>query len=79
MINHTLLGSWLKRFLMEYLISVKNLSTNTQRSYRDTFACCCLSLPFKHEKRLKKAYRRRYYIRRIYFSFWTLSKNVTAV
>ncbi len=43
MINHALLGPWLKRFLTEYLISVKNLSSNTQRSYRDTF---CLLLPF---------------------------------
>jgi len=43
MINHALLGPWIKRFLMEYLISVKNFSSNTQRSYRDTF---CLLLPF---------------------------------
>ena len=43
MTNHTLLGPWIKRFLMEYLISVKNLSSNTQRSYRDTL---CLLLPF---------------------------------
>ncbi|MDD5680384.1 MAG: integrase, partial [Candidatus Omnitrophica bacterium] len=43
MINHALLGPWIKRFLMEYLVSVKNFSSNTQRSYRDTF---CLLLPF---------------------------------
>ncbi len=43
MTNSALLGPWLKRFLMEYLISVRNLSTNTQRSYRDTL---CLLLPF---------------------------------
>ena len=43
MINHALLGPWIKRFLMEYLTGVKNLSSNTQRSYRDTF---CLLLPF---------------------------------
>ena len=43
MINHALLGRWIKRFLMEYLTGVKNLSFNTQRSYRDTF---CLFLPF---------------------------------
>ncbi len=43
MTNYTLLGPWIKRFLMEYLISVKNLSSNTRRSYRDTF---CLLLPF---------------------------------
>jgi integrase/recombinase XerD len=34
---------WIKRFLLEYLISTKNLSKNTQLSYRDTFR---LLLPF---------------------------------
>lgn len=37
------LSSWVKRFLLEYLISVRNLSRNTQHSYRDTFK---LMLPF---------------------------------
>lgn len=36
-------GLWIKRFLMEYLISIRNLSKNTQLSYRDTFR---LLLPF---------------------------------
>lgn len=31
------LGYWLKRFLVEYLPTVKNLSVNTIRSYRDAF------------------------------------------
>lgn len=31
------LGYWLRRFLMEYLVSVRNLSENTRKSYRDTF------------------------------------------
>lgn len=31
------LSPWMKRFLLEYLINVKNLSSNTQQSYRDTF------------------------------------------
>lgn len=43
MTNYSLLGPWIKRFLMEYLVSVKNFSSNTQRSYRDTL---CLLLPF---------------------------------
>jgi integrase/recombinase XerD len=30
------LGPWLRRFLLEYLVSERNLSLNTQRSYRDT-------------------------------------------
>jgi site-specific recombinase XerD len=42
MIN-SLLSPWLKRFLQEYLITVKNLSPNTQHSYRDSL---CLLLPF---------------------------------
>lgn len=37
------LSPWIKRFLLEYLISVRNLSRNTQQSYRDTFK---LMLPF---------------------------------
>lgn len=41
------LSSWIKRFLLEYLISVKNLSRNTQQSYRDTFKLC---LPFVAKK-----------------------------
>ena len=30
-------GGWIKRFLTEYVITEKNLSKNTQLSYRDTF------------------------------------------
>jgi site-specific recombinase XerD len=30
------LGSWVRRFLLEYLVSERNLAVNTQRSYRDT-------------------------------------------
>ena len=51
MTNHTLLGPWLKRFLTEYLISIKNLSSNTQHSYRDTL---CLLLPFMARQTKKK-------------------------
>lgn len=32
----TLLGPWVRRFLMEHLIAERNLARNTQRSYRDT-------------------------------------------
>lgn len=31
------LGYWMKRFFNEYIISVRNLSRNTLKSYRDTF------------------------------------------
>jgi integrase/recombinase XerD len=32
----SLLGSWVRRFLMEHMVSERNLARNTQRSYRDT-------------------------------------------
>lgn len=45
------ISSWIKRFLLEYLISIRNLSKNTQQSYRDTFR---LMLPFIANK-IKKS------------------------
>ena len=33
--NRAALGCWIRRFLMEYLIGERNLSRNTQHSYRD--------------------------------------------
>ena len=41
--DHTLLGPWVRRFLLEHLVTERNLSFNTQHSYRDTFR---LLLPF---------------------------------
>lgn len=32
----SLLGPWVRRFLMEHLVNERNLARNTQRSYRDT-------------------------------------------
>src|SRR6185437_7150901 len=49
--NTNYLSPWIKRFLTEYLISVRNLSRNTQKSYRDTFKLC---LPF-FAKKLSKS------------------------
>ena len=40
------LGGWVRRFLIEHLIVERNLSRNTQRSYRDTFR---LLIPFATE------------------------------
>jgi integrase/recombinase XerD len=40
--NDSLLGPWIRRFLLEHLVAERNLSRNTQRSYRDTL---CLFLP----------------------------------
>jgi site-specific recombinase XerD len=36
-------GPWIRRFLLEHLVSDRNLARNTQQSYRDTLA---LLLPF---------------------------------
>ena len=40
--NDAILGPWIRRFLLEHLVAERNLSRNTQRSYRDTL---CLLLP----------------------------------
>ena len=37
------LGPWLESFLLEHIVTERNLARNTQKSYRDTFA---LLLPF---------------------------------
>lgn len=41
--DHRLLGPWVRRFLLEYLVTERNLAHNTQLSYRDTLL---LLLPF---------------------------------
>lgn len=48
--DETLLGPWVRRFLLEHLVAERNLSRNTQARYRDTLA---LLLPFasKHGDR----------------------------
>ncbi len=46
----TLLGSWVRRFLLEHLVAERNLARNTQRSYRDTLA---LLIPFVAMKSAK--------------------------
>jgi integrase/recombinase XerD len=38
MSDTTMLGPWIRRFLLEHLVGERNLSKNTQRSYRDTLA-----------------------------------------
>jgi site-specific recombinase XerD len=48
--NTNNIGIWIRRFLMEYLIGERNLSQNTQASYRDTFV---LLLPFTAKRRKK--------------------------
>jgi len=41
--NEDLVGTWIRRFLLEHMIGEVNLARNTQTSYRDTLA---LLLPF---------------------------------
>ena len=41
--DKSLLGPWVRRFLLEYLVTERNLARNTQTSYRDTLT---LLLPF---------------------------------
>lgn len=43
MSNASLLGPWVRRFLLEFLVRDRNLARNTQQSYRDTLR---LLLPF---------------------------------
>lgn len=48
--NTNLIGQWIRRFLLEYLVGERNLSHNTQMSYRDTLT---LLLPFSAKKSKK--------------------------
>lgn len=53
MSRDALVGPWVKRFLLEHLVSERNLSRNTQRSYRDAltlflpFASACKKVPIE--------------------------------
>jgi len=47
MTDHTKLGPWVRRFLLEHLVGERNLARNTQRSYRDTLV---LLIPFLADK-----------------------------
>src|SRR6516164_5236373 len=43
MSDHTLLGPWIRRFLLEHIVAERNLARNTQHNYRDAFG---LLIPF---------------------------------
>ncbi|MHB8456006.1 MAG: tyrosine-type recombinase/integrase [Acidiferrobacterales bacterium] len=45
--NKNLLGPWIRRFLLEHIVAERNLSLNTQASYRDTLT---LLLPFVSQR-----------------------------
>ncbi len=48
--NSALLGSWVRRFLLEHLVGERNLARNTQQSYRDALR---LLLPFSASRLCK--------------------------
>jgi len=48
--DYSLLGPWVRRFLLEYLVTERNLAHNTQCSYRDALI---LLIPFVADKRNK--------------------------
>lgn len=50
MMTENFLGIWTKRFLVEYLISIRNCSVQTQKSYRDTFRILVAYLSIKSKK-----------------------------
>jgi integrase/recombinase XerD len=54
MTDPTLLGPWVRRFLLDYLVTECNLARNTQRSYRDTLR---LLLPFAAQQTRKEVDR----------------------
>jgi integrase/recombinase XerD len=54
MIKSNLLGPWLRRFLLEYLVAERNLALNTQKSYRDILT---ILLPFVTDKLSKSVDR----------------------
>lgn len=49
--NIKYVGGWIKRFLIEYIITEKNLSKNTQLSYRDSLRLI-LGFTVKETKKL---------------------------
>jgi integrase/recombinase XerD len=54
MSDHTLLGPWIRRFLLEHVVAERNLARNTQHSYRDAFS---LLIPFAAKKQKKSVDR----------------------
>ena len=50
--NRVALGSWIRRFLMEYLVGERNLARNTQQSYRDAVRLLVLFTAAKRHKKV---------------------------
>lgn len=52
MTDSTLLGPWIRRFLIEHLVAERNLTLNTQKSYRDMLMLLLPYVAAKVEKRV---------------------------
>lgn len=52
--NSSLLGPWIRRFLIEYLVGERNLAINTQKSYRDMLMLLLPYLAAKVDKRIDR-------------------------
>lgn len=50
--NNSLLGPWIKRFLLEHLVAERNLARNTQQSYRDTLRLLLPQLAAQSRKQI---------------------------
>ena len=53
MVDNTILGPWIKRFLLEHLPGERNLARNTQQSYRDTIRLLILFVAAAQRKQVE--------------------------
>jgi len=54
MLDDSLLGPWIRRFLLEHLVGERNLARNTQQSYRDTLRLLLPSIARRTRKRIDR-------------------------
>jgi integrase/recombinase XerD len=52
--NSSLLGPWIRRFLIEHLVGERNIAVNTQKSYRDMLILLLPYLAAKVDKRIDR-------------------------
>ena len=52
--NSSLLGPWIRRFLIEHLVGERNLAINTEKSYRDMLILLLPYLAAKVDKRIDR-------------------------
>ena len=52
--NQSFLGFWIRPFLTEYLITIKNYSINTVRSYRDSLSMFLIFIKDSTKKRMEQ-------------------------